>query len=140
MSLNKCVELLKAAGFEPIPGRTFDESARSVCMAAEFCKDYAGALTPELAAEIRTSRWPLLTKAVSGGFQHVVSVDNAAGYAEAWAKGDSWYAVTEKGVFEVPGIKKGMDARDAIPLFLKAITAPAGPQVRKGCGGCGKRV
>jgi hypothetical protein len=78
-------------------------------------------LTAEVLLELRTSRFPMLTKTVEGGFKHMISVDSGAVYAELWSKGDNWYAVTDAAINLVKGIRKGMDARDAVPLFLKAV-------------------
>lgn len=131
LSINKCSELLLAAAVEPIPGRTADESARTLCLAAVFHKAASEELTPEVFAGMRKSRWPGLAKAVAGGFQHAVSVDNGAVYAELWSKGENWYAVSGAGVHQIDGVKKGMDARDAVPLFLKAVFADG--TTRKRC-------
>jgi hypothetical protein len=131
MNVNKCVELLKAASLDEAPGRTLNETATSLCLAAQVHKAAAGGLTPEALLDMQTSRWPSLNKAIDGGFQHLISVDNGAVYAELWSKGDSWYAVTDAGINLAAGIRKGMDARDATPLFLKAVFGAP----KKGCCG-----
>ena len=132
MNINKCTELLEAAGTEPLPGRTPDESSAALCMAASVHQSaLKNGLTPEVLLELRTSRFSKLSKTVEGGFKHMISVDNGALYAELWSKGDSWYAVTDAAISLVAGIHKGMDARDAVPQFLKAVF----PRQKKCCGG-----
>jgi hypothetical protein len=131
MGLNKCLELLKAAAVDAAPGRTTEETATSLCLAAEVHKAAAGGLTSEVLLDMRSTRWSSLTKAIEGGFQHLISVDNGAVYAELWAKGDNWYAVTGAGINLIKGIRKGMNAVDATPLFLKAVFGRQG----KGCCG-----
>jgi hypothetical protein len=122
LGFTKCTKLLEAAGFEPMPGRTLRESATALCMAASVHKAATdNGLTPEVVLDMTTSRYPMLSKTVEGGFKHVISVDNGALYAELWSKGDNWYAVTGAAISLVDGIKKGMDATDAVPLFLKAV-------------------
>lgn len=80
--------------------------------------------------EITTSAWPTISKAVSGGLEHVISVDNGANYAELFHRGGSWYAVTgalrKSGELEwndisaMQGVSKNMSITEVVPIFLKS--------------------
>ena len=141
---DNCLSLLKADPGLSIPGFSIGESARTICRAMDYSST-SGSLQDRVSSS-RRSMWPTLGKAVEGGLQHVISVDNAAGYAELWAKGGNWYAVTgaalptdEKvtkssngvplmktgspSIYEVPTLYKGMDLEEASARFLKSIFA-----------------
>lgn len=130
MRLNKCVGALRDIGITGKASRTADETATAVCLSAQVHKDYdpAVGVTPALVGTLFSTRWAGLSKSVEGGIKHFISVDNGGYYAELWSQGENWYAVTgakedkqEGGIWEIPGIVQGMDARDAVPLFLKAM-------------------
>lgn len=148
MRLSKCTEALKSIGITGKAGRTADETASAVCLAAQAHVSYdkAVGVTPELVGKIFSTRWAGLTKSVEGGISHFVSVDNGGYYAELWSQGENWYAVTgakedkqRGGIWEVPGVIRGMSAQDTVPLFLKALhDGVIGGTLRKrgGCGAC----
>lgn len=131
-----------------ITGFSKAESAEAICNAYRYNKAADRPLTSALLGEITRSvlsdKFGDLNKSVLGGMQHVVSVDNAAGYAELWYKGGSWYAVTDAAlskaltgkatemIWEVPGIVKGMKLDEASVRFMEAVFGPA--NVQKGCG------
>lgn len=149
MPSDGCLAFLKSRSDLSIPGYTLVESARAICRSIDYL-DQNHAI--DKAVEIvRTSHWPGLNKAVEGGMQHVISVDNAASYAELWSKGGNWYAVTgatmpgdtslkkAKGnaIYEVPGLTKGMGLEEASARFLnKLFGAPAAKKA--GCAPCGR--
>lgn len=124
------------------------DSSYAACRAAAYCAGYspenAEAVVHQVVMKSRFG--DRLEKAVQGGLRHVLSVDNAANYAELWYKGGSWYAVTgatkdengetvkKGGIYEIAGISKGMPLREASSRFLEAVFGPMG--VAKGCG-CG---
>ncbi len=148
MRLNRCVEALQDIGIIGKAGRTAEETATAVCLAAQVHSDYdpAVGVTPALVGRIFSTRWAGLSKSVDGGISHFISTDSGAYYAELWSQGENWYAVTgakedkqRSGIWEVPGIMRGMDARDAVPLFLKAMkdgTLGGAARGRGGCGAC----
>lgn len=134
-----------------ITGFSKAESVDALCQACRYNKAYTfnRPITKDVLASLTGSRWSELGKSVLGGLQHVVSVDNAAGYAELWYKGGSWYAVTgaelskafdskttKSAVWEVPGITSGMKLAEAATRFLEAVYGPA--NLQKGCGCAGK--
>lgn len=137
-------QLLLGCGF-PTEGYT-----QALCRAVDYIAEpnIAQALT-----KAKTSIWPGAGRSVEGGLQHVVSADNAAGYAELWHKGGSWYALTGAetdadetptlkkstrwALYEIPGIYKGMAVETATARFLSTFF---GPSLRKGPGGCGCRA
>lgn len=148
-----CVDaLVKSGSFPEVPGFSKSESAAAVCGACRYSKGYDERVgpTPAAIAKARTTQWPNLSKSVMGGLQHMVSVDNAAGYAELWFQGGSWYAVTDaklsrafdsgatkSGIYEVAGITKGMRAGEATTRFLEATFGPLRLAKSGGCG-CGR--
>lgn len=151
MKLNKCTEALRAVGVLGKAGHTAEETAAALCLAAQRHVDYEPVvgMTPALVGKMFASRWANLTKAVEGGITHFLSVDNGAYYAELWSQGENYYAVTgadqdardrtvqKGGIWQVPGVVRGMNAQDAVPLFLKALEEGRfGGQVGKnrGCG------
>lgn len=143
-----CAQHLEKRGVE-ITGFSKSDSSYVACMAAQYCKGYQAGESPAmveaLVKGILSSRFgDELSKSVLGGIQHVISVDNAASYAELWHKGGNWYAVTgadmdkatgavsKGGIYEVAGISKGMPIREAVPRFLEAVFGPS--KFSKGCG------
>jgi len=117
-----------------IPGFTEKESSIVFDQIRQINGNLAksvGMTEQQWAGEIRTSAWPTISKAVSGGLQHVISVDNGANYAELWHRAGNWYAVTgaiEKSgdvgdwqfIDAIGGVNKGMSITEVVPLFLKA--------------------
>ncbi len=145
MRLNKCTEALRGIGITSKAGRTADETASAVCLAAQVHKDYdpAVGVTPTLVGKIFSTQWAGLSLSVDGGITHFISTDNGGYYAELWCQGENWYAATgakedkqQGGIWEIPGVIKGMDARDAVPLFLKSLEDGAfgGLRKKKKCG------
>lgn len=147
--MSTCTDRLQRAGVE-ISGFNKADVATAVCAASRYCKSYAPGSTdirPLLKTILGSQFGDRLSKAVTGGLQHVISVDNAAGYAELWYKGGSWYAVTgasldkstsqvEKGgIYEIAGVTKGMPLAEASVRFLEAVYGPS--RFDKGCG-CGR--
>lgn len=135
-----CGPLLEAHPDLSLPGFTKRESADALCAAANVANPDRP-LTPRLARAMRTTRWPGLSKAVVGGITHLVSVDNAANYAELWYRGGSYYAVTgaelvrsadggvQSGIYQIGGVTRGAPLTKAMPAFLEAAFG-------KGCN-CG---
>lgn len=129
-----------------IPGLSRSESASLVCRALDY---YDPSVPLEKAVrEIRRTAWPDIERSVSGGLQHYISVDNGASYAELWGRGGSWYAVTGApspsgetfmksarwdGIYEIPGVFKGMPAEEAAARFLDRLFSPP---LARGHGGC----
>lgn len=147
MRLSKCADALQSVGITGKAGRTTEETATAICLTAQDHVSYDKALgvTPALIGKIFSTRWAGLSKSVEGGIAHFISADNGAYYAELWSSGENWYGVTgakedkqQGGIWEIPGITRGMDARDAVPLFLKAMKEEAfkGTRSRGGCSGC----
>lgn len=133
-SLNKCVDALKSIGVTSKAGRTEQETVTAVCLAAKAHVDYdeSVGITPTIVGKMFSTRWSRLNKSVEGGITHFLSVDNGAAYAELWSRGENWYSVTgatrdkedkrqDGGVWEIPGVVRGMGAQDAVPLFLDAL-------------------
>lgn len=146
MSINKCVDALRSVGITGKAGRTDQETATAVCLAASYDVDYnpATGVTPTLVGKMLTSKMSDLSKAVQGGINHFLSVDNGAYHAELWSQGDNWYAATmasksqRDGIWLIPGVIKGMPVQDVVPVFVKALSKGAlgGADVKKS-GGCG---
>jgi hypothetical protein len=144
------LSIVKADQALVVPGFSPQESASAISRAAEYSGAAGGLLG--IAKKARTTRWPDLSKAVDGGLQHVISVDNAAGYAELWHKGGSWYAVTgaelsgqairksedggHGGIYQIPKVTKGMPIEYAATRFASAIFGPI-PLKKGGCN-CGE--
>jgi hypothetical protein len=152
--MSRCTDIVESGGYQII-GFSKSETASAICAVARYCKAFDGKnISHEIIKGILTDRLGhdgrgnSLSKAVVGGLQHVISVDNAAGYAELWYRGGSWYAVTDaalskafdpktevSAIWELPRITKGMKLSEAVPIFLEAIYGPVSMQ--KGCG-CGQ--
>jgi len=149
--IDECMGVLKAEpGLMPA-GFPLREAAQAVARAIQYDAAAARLAKTDLkrAVEVvRASRWPKLTKAVSGGFNHVVSVDNPAGYAELWTKPDgNWYAVTGAmfgdddkiaksstgGIYAIPRVHKGASIDHAAARFMAEVFGPSGVKA----GGCG---
>jgi hypothetical protein len=136
---------MKSASHSGVPGFSIGESARAICRAM----DYVVGRQPldKSVDAVRTSYWPNLSKQVEGGLQHVISVDNAAGYAELWSRGGNWYAVTgatmpgdaslkksaKWAVYEIPRLRKGLGIEEATAIFLSRLF---GDEPLKKSGGC----
>lgn len=147
---NQISDIVKGDQSLVAPGFSPQETISAVTKALE----YSGA-GEDLAASVRkarTTRWPDLSKAVDGGMEHIISVDNAAGYAELWHKGGSWYAVTgaelpgvtvnksvdgkgHGGIYQIPKVTKGMEIGYAASRFASALFGPI-PLKKGGCN-CG---
>lgn len=142
-----CLSVIKASPTlllgTPFPTDAF---ARAICRAVQY---HSEPNIPQAIAKSRASIWPEISKAVQGGLVHVISADNAAGYAELWHKGGSWYAVTGAKpkdptptlakadpwhIYEIPGVTKNMPIEQATARFLGALF---GASLRLGAGGCG---
>ncbi len=143
---DKCLGLLKSDVTLQVPGFPMKETASAICRAVPYI---GGKDTPfdEAVSMSRTTRWPDVAKAVSGGMIHVISVDNARSYAELWHKGGSWYAVTGAdlndpkvtkssnswAVYQVPRVYKGMPLDEAATRFLTTVFG----SLTTKAGGCG---
>ena len=144
-SLNKCIDALRSIGVTSKAGRTEEETVAAVCLAAKSHADYdeSVGITPTIIGKMFSTRWAGLNKSIEGGITHFLSVDNAAAYAELWSRGENWYAVTgatkdkedkgQGGVWQIPGVIKGMVAQDVVPLFLTALQKGTFGGRRKGC-------
>lgn len=146
--------IIKGSQSLVIPGFSQQETASAVLRAIEYTAGQAGSSLAEAVRKARSTRWPDLTKAVEGGMQHVISVDNAAGYAELWHSGGSWYAVTgaelsgealrksedggRGGIYQIPKVTKGMDIGRASIRFASALFGPI-PLKKGGCN-CGDKA
>lgn len=152
---NEITAIVKGDQSLVVPGFSTQETVGAIAKALE----YSGGAAQGLATAVklaRTTRWPDLSKAVDGGMQHVISVDNAAGYAELWHKGGSWYAVTgagmagpavnksddggRSGIYQIPKVTKGMEIGYAASRFASSLFGPI--PLKKGgcdCGGADKR-
>lgn len=149
---NEIADIVKGDQSLVVPGFSQQETISALAKAIEYT---AGA-PQDLAAAIkkaRYTRWPDLSKAVEGGMQHVISVDNAAGYAELWHKGGNWYAVTGAnlpgasvnkadagggepgGIYQIPKVTKGLGIGHASTRFASALFGPI-PLKKGGCN-CG---
>lgn len=93
---------------------------------------------PSAVSKAFTSRWANISKAVTGGFSHVISADSGAYYAELWSSGKgpdaNWYAVTGAGIHEVDTIRKGEGFGTVFPKFLDSTVAKS-----EGCKPCAER-
>lgn len=149
---NQISDIVKSDPSLVAPGFSPQETSAAVAKALE----YSGQ-ADDLAAAVRkarTTRWPDLSKAVEGGMEHIISVDNAAGYAELWHKGGSWYAVTgaemsngvisksaegqRGGIYQIPKVTKGMEIGYAAARFASALFGPI-PLKKGGCNCGGNR-
>lgn len=142
--MNECQKSLQKSNITvEIPGFTAKEASDAFCLVCSYDKSYdpKAGVSKELVGKALGSRWPGLTKSVLGGIQHVISVDNAAAYAELWYKGGNWYAVTgadlkkslglSGGFYQIAGITKGMKLEKALPIFIETffgkMTSKAAP-------------
>lgn len=146
---NQISDIVKGDQSLVAPGFSPQETATAIAKAVEY--SVAGQDLADSVRKARTTRWPNLSKAVEGGMQHIISVDNAAGYAELWHKGGSWYAVTgaelsgqairksedggHGGIYQIPKVTKGMDIGYAASRFASAVFGPI-PLKKGGCN-CG---
>lgn len=148
---NEIAQLVKNNPSLVVPGFSQQETVGALVKAVDYLAAAPQGLVEAL-KKARSTRWPDLSKAVDGGMQHVISVDNAAGYAELWHKGGNWYAVTGAelpgpslkkavtsnepgGIYQIPKITKGMDIGHATSRFASALFGPI-PLKKGGCN-CG---
>ena len=132
--VSECLAALKKSNLSvTIPGFTAKEAGEAFCTVCRYDKSFDGNITKDLIQKTLTTRWPSISKSVLGGIQHIVAVDNGANYAELWAKGGNWYAVTgaelAKGdtklqYFAISGVTKGMPLQEVAPRFVEAVFGP----------------
>lgn len=147
-SVSDCEQVLKAAPHFQIPGLPLGELAKAVRRVTTYIS--RGRIDLGVLAQMRTSIWneSQISKTVSGGLDHVISVDNGASYAELWHQGGNWYGMggldadgktvlkktaDHSDPFMITGILKGMGVEEATARFTQALMGPA----NLATGGCG---